>query len=43
MQSTSPIDEEDIEDTTIRKTGDVNNQFFAGIETKITPEKIYTD
>ena len=43
MQSTSPIDEEDIEDTTIRKTGEVNNQLFAGIETKITPDKIYTD
>ena len=43
MRSTNPKDEEDIDDTTMIKNGEVTNLYFVGIETMITPGKIFTD
>ena len=43
MQSTKHIDEDDTEGTSIRKTVEINNLAFAGIEMVVTPDEIYID
>ena len=43
MRSKNPIDEEESDDTSINKTGEITNLAFAGIYMKGTPGKIYTD
>ena len=42
MQSKNPIDEEDTEETAIKKTGEITNMDFTGIEVTGTTGNIYT-
>ena len=42
-RSTKPIYEEDSEDTSINKTGDITNLELEGIEMMGTPGRTYTD
>ena len=42
MRSTNPIYEEDTENTSINKTGKINNLVFTVLETTDTLGKIYT-